>query len=369
MSALPTPSAAPPGLQRLHQAWGDGVALKFGKPFDVRALNRDAAWRRGIAADQARLSQAFAQRSAARAACPLCGDARAAEVLSVHGVGYLACAGCTHLYSRLAPPREAVQALYDAPQGEAAASSQSKIYLDEALFARRTALIGRPKADFVTQVVGGAAGEWLDVGCGTGEVLAGARDAGWQVRGIEADAQFVQFARGHGLAVEQAFVTGQNSAALMRDARVVSLFNVVEHIDDPVALLAAIAAGVRPGTWLVVEVPRHPSLSSLSNLLFPRLSARHICPPDHLHVFTDASLAALARRAGVQPQALWLFGQDFQDLVLTGLASQLGEQPQPDFVDTILDVAPALQQAIDEAGLSDTVLMVGRFGGASAPAP
>lgn len=356
-------SLVQPGLQRLRDAWGEAVELKFGKPFDVRMLNRDAAWRRGIAADQARLSRQFADRSAERKGCPLCGEARAGEVLSVHGVAYLACASCTHLYSRLAPSREAVQALYDAPEGEAPASSQSKIYLDEALFARRAALIGRPKADFVTAVVGGVQGEWLDVGCGTGEVLAGARDAGWRVRGIEADAQFVGFARSRGLAVEQAFVTGDNSASLMRDASVVSLFNVVEHIDDPVALLGAIASGVQPGTWLVVEVPRHPSLSSLSNLLYPDLSARHICPPDHLHVFTDASLAGLLRGCGVQPQALWFFGQDFQDLVTTGLASQLGDRPAPAFLDTVLDAAPALQQAIDEAGLSDTVLVVGRFPG------
>ena len=364
MSVPPLQQPAP-GLARVRLAWGDKLALKFGKPLDLRQLNRDAAWRQGIAADQARLSARFAARSALRAACPLCGEGRALEVLSVHSVGYMECAGCTHIYSRLAPAQDAVQALYDAPCGTAAASSQSRIYLDESLFLRRTALIGRPKVDFVTSVVGSARGEWLDVGCGTGEVLAAARDAGWLARGIEADGQFVEFAQAHGLAVERAFVTAHSSASLMREARIVSLFNVVEHVEDPVALLRAIAAGVRPGTWLVVEVPRHPSVSSLSNLLFPQMSARHICPPDHLHVFTDASLAGLLRQAGVQPRALWLFGQDYQDLVMTGLSSQLGDRPAPAFVDAILDAAPALQQAIDEAGLSDTVLMVGRFGDGS----
>ncbi len=359
----PTLSMNPAANHRLQSVWGGAVSLRFGKPFDVRQLNRDAAWRQGIAADQARLAARFVARSMVRTDCPLCGERTSREVLSVHGVGYLECNACTHLYSRLAPASDEVQALYAHPEGEAAASSQSKIYLDESLFIRRTALIGRPKVDFVSSVVGGAAGEWLDVGCGTGEVLAAAREAGWTARGIEADAQFVEFARAHALEVEQAFVTGDNSSALMRQARVVSLFNVVEHVEDPAGLLRAIAAGVRTGTWLVVEVPRHPSVSSLSNLLFPHLSARHICPPDHLHVFTDRSLSDLLRQAGVSPRALWLFGQDFQDLVMTGVSSLPAGQAVPDFLDAILDAAPALQQTLDEAGLSDTVLMVGRFDG------
>lgn len=362
MSALPL-NRNTSGVASLRRAWGEGVTLKFGKPLDMRQLNRDAAWRQGIATDQARLSAQFAACSAVRATCPLCGDGVAHQVLAVHGVDYLECGHCTHLYSQLAPAQNAVKALYVATDGAAPASSQSKIYLDESLFERRTALIGRPKVDFVAGVMGSVSGEWLDVGCGTGEVLAAARDAGWRVRGIEADAQFVQFARAHGLDVDRAFVTEHNSDSLMRGAQVVSLFNVVEHIDDPLALLQALAAGAEPGTWLVVEVPRHPSVSSLSNLLFPGMSARHICPPDHLHVFTDVSLASMLRQVGVQPRALWLFGQDFQDLVMTGIASQLGVQPAPAFLESILDAVPSVQQAIDEAGLSDTVLMVGQFKG------
>lgn len=359
---LPSTALANPPTRGLSKVWGDRVEMRFGKPFDVRNLDRDSTWRRSIAEDQAGLSAKFLENSDRRSACPLCGAPDSSDVLTVHGVVYAECMGCTHLYSRLAPATQAVQKLYELQDGATAASSQSKIYLDDELFIRRTSLIGRPKVDFVTAVIGSCAGEWLDVGCGTGEVLSAAAQAGWRTRGIEADARFVQFARQRGIEVDQAFVTQDTSGSLMRHASVVSLFNVIEHIEDPASLLAAIAKGVRPGTWLVVEVPRHPSLSSLSNLLYPDMSARHICPPDHLHVFTDKSLLNMLQKVRVEPKALWFFGQDFQDLVMTGLSSALGSLPTPAFVEALLSAAPAIQQSIDESGLSDTVLMVGRFG-------
>lgn len=346
-------------LQKLRQIWGSNVSLKFSKPFDIRMLNRDSAWRRSIASDQAVLSARFAVNSTRRTMCPLCNGSDSSRVMVVHGVSYLECATCSHLYSELIPLEGAVQSLYGDSEGSDA-SSQAKIYLDDTLFARRIEMIGRPKVDFVTEVIGSTAGEWLDIGCGTGEVLVAARDAGWHVRGIEADIRFVDFAQMRGLPVEHGFVTGDNSSSLIREATVVSLFNLVEHLEDPVGLLKAIVAGARRGTWVVIEVPRHPSLSSLSNLLFPSLSARHIYPPDHLHVFTDASLRQVLGQAGISPFALWLFGQDIQDFVMTGVSHQLREQPLPRFVDQILDAAPQLQQCVDEAGLSDTIVVVGR---------
>ena len=44
----------------------------------------------------------------------------------------------------------------------------------------------------------------LDVGCGRGELLGLLRDAGIDASGIDADADMVAYARGEGLAVEQA---------------------------------------------------------------------------------------------------------------------------------------------------------------------
>ena len=170
-------------------------------------------------------------------------------------------------------------------------------------------------------------------------------------------------AAGRSKRIDQAFVNGDNSRELMRDANIISLFNVVEHISDPLALLKAISLGARPNAWIVIEVPRHPSISSLSNAFFPAMSARHICPPDHLHIFTDKSLRLLLEQAKIDAKALWFFGQDYQDLVMTGVAgSDVFNQA---FLDQVLDCAPAIQQSIDQAGLSDTVLVVGRFSSAS----
>jgi SAM-dependent methyltransferase len=104
---------------------------------------------------------------------------------------------------------------------------------------------------------------YLEVGCGNGVVMAAiAADRNWdRLVGSELHPSALRFARGRLPAAE----------LLQMDARripfraafdLVGAFDVIEHIEEDEAVLAAMAGAARPGAGIVVAVPQHPLLWS-----------------------------------------------------------------------------------------------------------
>ncbi|MBI4569152.1 MAG: class I SAM-dependent methyltransferase [Planctomycetes bacterium] len=144
------------------------------------------------------------------------------------------------------------------------------------------------------------AGRLLDVGCGNGHHLAVAREHGWTVEGVEMDARRAARAREvFGLFVVQgafeeaaARIEGRFDAVLMS--------NILEHLVDPVGALRAVAGLLAPGGMAYVDVPNFAS----ARVLILGGNTPHLEPREHLWQFEPATLAALARRAGLRPAAV-----------------------------------------------------------------
>ena len=198
-------------------------------------------------------------------------------------------------------------------------------------------------------------GKWIDIGCGVGEVLLAAANAGWSAFGIESDLEECNYAKSKGLNVINEYLPGDAFARLLKGVQVVSLFNVLEHIFDPKQFLRNITNALDDG-FVIFEVPRHPSLSSLSSELFPNMACRHIYPPDHLHIFSDRSTNLLLEGTGFVIVGKWYFGQDFFDLICSAGANQ-GLATNSVWTE-IASIAPKVQQVIDDEGLADTVIVV-----------
>jgi SAM-dependent methyltransferase len=100
-------------------------------------------------------------------------------------------------------------------------------------------------------------GELLDIGCGTGNFLAAARDKGYQVTGTELDRNAAQFAKERlGLprvlpltAVEFA----QQHPAEKFDC--VTFFEVLEHQAEPTAFIRGVKECLRPRGYIALSVP------------------------------------------------------------------------------------------------------------------
>jgi SAM-dependent methyltransferase len=142
----------------------------------------------------------------------------------------------------------------------------------------RLALLGPPR------------GTLLDIGAGRGRFVASARAAGWSATGIEPSARGVQAARSaYGVALERASLA---DASGHYDA--VSLWHVLEHLDDPDAAIAHIASLLRPGGLLLVGVPNLASVQARIG----RDRWFHLDLERHRTHFTPAGLRALLERCG-----------------------------------------------------------------------
>lgn len=314
---------------------------------DMRQLDRTIAWRR----DMGERHEANARRlqPALRVtACPACAGGESAPFVEVYGFCYHECAACGHLFLANPPTHDDIARLY---QG---ATEQSHVYVGEELFRRRVERIARPKASFCAEHIT-PGGVWFDMGCGTAELLTVVRELGWEPRGCEADAAHVAFARARGIDVLQGYLS-ELPGELGASVRVLSALNLLEHLPDPKASLLRLTAPLAPGAHVVLEVPRHPSLSSFSNLLYPGLACRHIYPPDHLHIFTEQSLERVLEAAGLAARAVWVFGQDYQELMYSSAAhAGLAESA---FFHALLDGGGAIQRAIDAENLCDVLFVV-----------
>jgi cyclopropane fatty-acyl-phospholipid synthase-like methyltransferase len=323
-------------------------------PWRPAAIGRDLRFKTELAARQRELAERFADRTERVEACPVCGGAPLRELASIGGYPFGECPSCLHVTLQRRPTEPAVREFF-ASQAGPAASVSFHVYGDPARFAARVAAVAVPKVHFVGARVGPAT-TWLDLGCGVGEVLEAARTAGWSVRGVDGDAAEVAQARSRGFEVRHVWMTATDLPALTPGAAVVSLLNVLDHVGEPASFLAGLADGMDPGAWLAVEVPRHPSLSALCNGAFPDLAHRHLYPPHHLHVYSERSLGLLLEAAGLVAEHVWVFGQDAAEM-LDSLSLRAGR--------TELEAAYAaavegIQEAIDDRGLSDRMLVLAR---------
>lgn len=103
----------------------------------------------------------------------------------------------------------------------------------------------------------------LEVGCGTGYVLSAIAEAlpALELSAVDLHEEGLAHARRR---VPRAHFEQADARSLpfTGEFDVVGAFDVVEHVDDDVAVLASLRAAVRPGGGVLVTVPQHPFLWS-----------------------------------------------------------------------------------------------------------
>ena len=125
----------------------------------------------------------------------------------------------------------------------------------------------------------------LELGCGTGNVLAALSEFGDAV-GMDANADLVAAGRAAGLEVRLGHLPDDLGVA-PGWAEVVLLLDVIEHVDDDVATLRAARAAVAEGGLLVVTVPAYRWLWSGHDEVL-----------GHRRRYTAGELRAAVERAG-----------------------------------------------------------------------
>lgn len=135
-------------------------------------------------------------------------------------------------------------------------------------------------------------GRLLEVGCGSGGMLKGFANQGWQATGVDFDPVAVAACQSKGLRVELGTLEAQLYSRSSFDAVVMS--HVIEHVHDPIALLSECRRILAPGGRLSLVTPH---IDAFGHRLF-RSSWFCLDPPRHLHLFSVKSLRTALREAG-----------------------------------------------------------------------
>lgn len=131
----------------------------------------------------------------------------------------------------------------------------------------------------------------LDVGCGAGYLVQALHEAGWRASGIDTSPAVIELAQQRG--VQSVSTDALTSAALGPAYDLITLFDVIEHVDDPSGLLRNAFARLGVGGALVLVTPRYGGwLSRAQGAAYVQFKL------DHKHYFSEASLVRCAEEAG-----------------------------------------------------------------------
>jgi SAM-dependent methyltransferase len=138
-------------------------------------------------------------------------------------------------------------------------------------------------------------GQLLDVGCATGLFLDAARSLGqWHVQGIELSPDEAAFGRQRfGLDIATGSFSQFSARSGTFDA--ITMWDVLEHLHDPVSAVEKASCLLRPQGILVLRVPH---LESIQARRFGRYWVG-LDAPRHLFVFPRSVLEGMLRRAGL----------------------------------------------------------------------
>ena len=173
-------------------------------------------------------------------------------------------------------------------------------------------------------------GRLLDMGCGTGNFLAAARDAGFDVTGIEPNQNAVRFAQQHyGLGNVFAAVPAEfQTAHPLEKFDTVTFFEVLEHQEDPQAFLDTAKLFLNDNGFVALSVPNRNRWQIEDDPLD--------YPPNHLTRWSPTALRNFIESNGFEvlslreePLHARRAAQIFSTALRTGLVSRVAGERSP----------------------------------------
>ena len=229
--------------------------------------------------------------------CPLCGSGeKPLRFLScsdhLMGTGIYnmhKCPACHHVYTNPRPFEKDLPTYYKSEEyishTEKANGIRDKAYfwVQSYMLSRKSKLIKR------LQLPGN---KLIDVGCGTGAFLKKMKESGFQVVGVEPQAEAREKASSKGLQVfeNQELITDGPG----NEWHLITLWHVLEHQPHCVKSLQQFYRLLAPGGWLIIAVPQYKSFDAA---FYKQFWAAYDLPR-HLHHFSAQALVFAAQNIG-----------------------------------------------------------------------
>jgi SAM-dependent methyltransferase len=217
-----------------------------------------------------------------------CGSTHHKKLFTKNGYTIVSCSYCSLVFVNPQPDKETLSSFYHSTQNyyvENYARKESSKMRDARREIRRiTRLLGR-KSDI----------SLLDIGCSCGFLLAAAKNRKWEAYGIDRSEKEIEYAR-KTYQVNALVADFPHSISLPpKEFDAITMFDVIEHLQNPLAALQLCYNLLAPGGILIIGTP------DFGHSKAQQLGAQwpDIKPPEHLYYFSRDSLIFLAKHAGL----------------------------------------------------------------------
>jgi 2-polyprenyl-3-methyl-5-hydroxy-6-metoxy-1,4-benzoquinol methylase len=198
------------------------------------------------------------------------------------------CLECGLLYTIPQPDVKSLASYYDSE--EYTSHNTSKWSLKNLLYMQARKFALSQKSGMIEKHI--SKGKILDIGSGTGEFLNHCRKKGWDVYGIEPNSNAREKVfTSHGLKL---FKNVEVLEAEKESMDVITMWHVLEHLEEPAKQFRINYRLLRPGGVLVVALPNYESWDAY---YYGKFWAAYDVPR-HLFHFSQKSLSQLAERSG-----------------------------------------------------------------------
>lgn len=293
-------------------------------------------------------------------ACPACASTSSTASFTKHSMRYCVCDGCDSLFMSPRPTRDMIDRYY---RESASSKFWAERFFPETAEARRVQIF-RPRAQLIAELVSRIGVPTprvvADVGAGYGLFLEELSQLGVfdEVVAIEPSNELAKACRTRGFRVIERTIEDLTPEDLR--ASVMTSFEVLEHLFDPLAFLESIRRVMAPGGLLLFTTLTVSGWDI--QLLWER--SKSVSPPHHINLLSTEGLARLVERAGFELVELATPGKLDVDIVL----NMLSEDPSlelPRFARYLLrrrgpEAWAAMQNLLQEHRLSSHVRIVAR---------
>ncbi len=234
--------------------------------------------------------------------CIVCGSDRANFYASKKGYKVVKCARCGTLFLDPLPKPQEAAAVYGQDYFGGAEKGHGYVDYDTDKEAMRSIFI-RHLIHFEKLLK--RPGKMLDVGAATGFFMKIAKSRGWEVCGVEISSFAAEAGRKNGLDI----ITGtlQNIKQADDSFDLVTMWDVIEHMPDPVRDLHRVHSLLKPGGLVAVNTP--DSGSFYSHVMGSRWHL--FVPPEHIFYFNRKSISKLLQNSGFEVIEIGCIGKKF----------------------------------------------------------
>ena len=265
-------------------------------------------------------------------ACPICSSPSSDFELEKFGIAMVKCQDCTLRYSRQIPV-DAAELYSD----EDYLPILKKGYNENLDYRKQR--FGVERLDLIEeQMESGQDKSLLDIGCGTGWFLECARERGFDIAGFDLGTEVAAWTADRlGIPV---WSSSLDEIPSDRKFSVITAFDVLEHVLEPVEWLRSAMTFLKPGGMMLLYVPHFDSLS----VQVMRDKSSLVTPLEHILFFTKQAMQTLADRVGLELTYFKTRGIDMGDLM-----SFFEDQGDEELARACGKLYPYLQPIVDGA--------------------